>query len=201
MRLQYLRCGAAPVSHDGGEHDRPVDVTPPAAARRSRGCFQNSPHVLRNPKAHRRFGGIGIGLRKLSDDVGLESGDVDVACVEHRDGVTIIAERRQDMLERDVQSSGGGRELRAARKRCAKIRRHGNLTKLSGSYAHDVSNGQVGLGRTIKSMSAQAHVAKLTREKATAMPRRCADGNPPSLPNRVPPASGKLFDPQMREFH
>jgi hypothetical protein len=150
MRLQYLRCGAAPVSHDGGEHDRSVDVTPPAAARRSRGCFQNSPHVLRNPKAHRRFGGIGIGLRKLSDDVGLESGDVDVACVEHRDGVTIIAERRQDMLERDVQSSGGGRELRAARKRCAKIRRHGNLTKLSGSYAHDVSNGQVGLGRTIK---------------------------------------------------
>jgi hypothetical protein len=36
------------------------------------------------------------------------------------------------------------------------------LTKLGGSHAHDVSNDQVGLGRTIN-MSVQAHVAKLTR--------------------------------------
>jgi len=150
VRLQYLRCGAAPVSDNGGKHDCPVDVTPPAAARRSRGCLQNPADVLRNTEAHRRFGGIGVRLRKLSDDVSLESGDVDVACVEDRDGVTIVAKRRQDVLERNVQSSSAGRELRATRKRCAKIRRHGNLTKLSGSYAHDISNGQVGLCRTIK---------------------------------------------------
>jgi hypothetical protein len=98
MRLQHLRGGAAPISDDGGEHDRPVDVASPAAARGSSSRFQNPPHVLRYPEAYRCFGRIGFGVRKLPDDVGLERCDVDVARVENCDGVAIIAKRRQHVL-------------------------------------------------------------------------------------------------------
>jgi hypothetical protein len=43
------------------------------------------------------------------------------------------------MLQRHIRRTGTGREFRAARQRCAEIRRHRNLTKFSVSHAHDVS--------------------------------------------------------------
>jgi hypothetical protein len=75
----------------------------------------------------------------LPGDIRFRSRDIDVARVEHCDGVMIVTERCKQMFQRDVRRTGSGREFRSARQRCAEIRRHGNLTKFSGSHAHDVS--------------------------------------------------------------
>jgi len=146
MRLQRLRRHATPVANDRGKDNSAVDIAPAASPRRRSGSFQNAPHVRRNAETDWRIRRRLI-LRKLPGDIRLQGGDIDVARVEHRNGVTIVTERRKKMFQRHVGRTGTGREFRAARQRCAEIRRHGNLTKFSGSHAHDVS-------RMIKTASA-----------------------------------------------
>jgi len=146
MRLQRLRRHAPPVPDDRGKDNRPVDVAATASPRRCGGSFQNAPHVRRNAETDGRIGRR-FALRKLPGDIRFQGGDIDVARVEHCNGVTIVAKRRKQMLQRHVRRTGTGSEFRAARQRCAEVRRHRNLTKFSGSHAHDVS-------RMIKTASA-----------------------------------------------
>lgn len=139
MRLQYVRGQAAPVADNGRENDGAVNISPSAAARRSSSGFENTAHVMRNAEARRRLFRIGGRLSKLPHDVRFERRDINVARVEYCDGVRIVAERGQQVLKSYIGRTGRGRKLGATRQRCTEIRRHRNLSKISSSYAHDVS--------------------------------------------------------------
>jgi len=139
MCLQNISCETAPVADDRGKHDGAVDVPASAATRRRSGGFQNSPHVRRHTEIGWRVIRVDARLRELSHHVRFEARDINVARVEHRDGVRIVAKRRQKVLQRDIRRTRACRELGPARQRRAKIRRHRDLSEISGGYAHDIS--------------------------------------------------------------
>jgi hypothetical protein len=141
--LQNVGGQTAPVAHNRGKNDSAIDVPASAAPRRRSGRFEDAPHVRRDAEAGRRLVRIDARLRELPHHIRLERRDINVAGVQHRDGVRIVAERRQQMLERDIGRTGASRELGPARQRRAKIRRHRNLSEVSGGYAHDISRPAV----------------------------------------------------------
>lgn len=143
MRLQDVRGQTAPIADDRGKHDGAVNVPASAAPRRRSGRFEDAPHVRRDAEAGRRLVRIDARLRELPHYIRLERRDINVAGVEHRDGVRIVAERRQQVLERDIGRASASRKLGPARQRRAKIRRHWNLSEVSGGYAHDISRPAV----------------------------------------------------------
>lgn len=153
MRLQYVRSRAAPIADNCCEDDGAVDIPPSATASRRSGSLENAPYVMRNTETRRRLPRIDGRLSKLTDNVGFERGDVNVARVEHCDGVRIVAERRQQVLKSYVGCTGRSRKFGAARQRRAEIRRHRDLSKVSGSYAHDVSRQSVKNGVKTSSRS------------------------------------------------
>ena len=143
MRLQDVRGQTAPIADDRGKHDGAVNVPASAAPRRRSGRFEDAPHVRRDAEAGRRLVRIDARLRELPHHVRLECRNINVARVEHRNGVRIVAERRQQVLERDIGRASASRKLGPARQRRAKIRRHWNLSEVSGGYAHDISRPAV----------------------------------------------------------
>lgn len=143
MRLQYVRGSAAPIPDNRREDDGAVDIPPSAAARRGGGGFEDTSHVRGNAKTRRRLRRIDGRLGEPTDNVSFERRDVNVARVEHCDGVRIVTERRQQVLKGYVGSTAGSRKFGAARQRGTEIRRHRNLSKVGSSYAHDVSKHAV----------------------------------------------------------
>lgn len=143
MCLQDIRSRAPPIPDNCCENDGAVDIPPSAAARSCRRSLEDTPHVLRNAEARRRFRRIDGRLRKPAHDVGFERRNINVARVEHCDGVRIVAERRQQMLQSYIGRTGRSRKFGATRQRCTEIRRHRNLSKISSSYAHDISRHAV----------------------------------------------------------
>jgi hypothetical protein len=141
--LQDVRSRAPPIPDNCCENDGAVDIAPSAAARGRGGGFEDPPYVMRNAEARRRFRRIDGRLRKPTHDVGFERRNINVARVEHCNGVRIVAERRQQMLQSYIGRTGCSRKFGATRQRCTEIRRHRNLSKISSSYAHDISRHAV----------------------------------------------------------
>ncbi len=71
LGLQHVRCRAAAVADDGGQHDRAVDLAAAPAARGRRGSLQNAPQVDRHARiaALARRSPAAAGWRDSADDV------------------------------------------------------------------------------------------------------------------------------------
>jgi hypothetical protein len=131
--------GASRVTDDGRQHDGAVDITSAAAPGGGGGSFQNAPHLDRDAERI-LLSGWGLGAcQDAGDDVAFDAFTTDMARVEHRNGVGIVAEGGEQMLERNLWRSGRFRELGAASQRRRKLRRHRDLRNIWCRHAHDIS--------------------------------------------------------------
>jgi hypothetical protein len=142
VRLEDFRGIASCIADDGGEHDGAVDIAPAASACRGCGRLQDAPHVLRDAERVlrvRRWLGT---LQDTRDDIGFEALAVDMARIEHGDGVGVVAESREQMLKRHFSGARRPGEVGAPCQRRGEIRRHRNLGNICGRHAHDVSSNE-----------------------------------------------------------
>jgi hypothetical protein len=139
MRLQHLSSSAPGVTDDRGKHNRTIDIASPTTARGGRRRFQDAAHILRDAETDWRLFRGRVGPRKLRNDIRFQRSTVNVARVEHSNGVAIVAKRSQQMFKCNIGRPGGSGKLRPPRQRCAEVRRHRDLTKICGSHAHGIS--------------------------------------------------------------
>jgi hypothetical protein len=139
MGLENLCGHASGIADDGGEHDGAIDIASTASPRRRCGCLQDAPDVLRHAERVLRVRRLLRALQDTRDDVGPKTLGVDLTRIEHGDGVGIVAESREQVIERHVGRACRAGEVGAARQRCREIRRHRDLRNICCRYAHDVS--------------------------------------------------------------
>ncbi|CAA2143883.1 hypothetical protein HYPP_04463 [Hyphomicrobium sp. ghe19] len=85
------------------------------------------------------FSGGFSALQDARDDVSLQAFGVDLAGVQHRARIGIVAEGCEQMLERNLCRAARPGKVGTPSQRGTKIRRHRNLRNICGRHAHDVS--------------------------------------------------------------
>lgn len=133
-------CGrASRVADNCGQHDRAVDIAPAASARGRSRSLEDAPNVLRYAEGIMTFRRRFSALQDARDDISLQAFSVDLASIQHRGRIGIVAEGREQMLKRNLCRAARPGKVGPPCQCGTEIRRHRNLRNICGRHAHDVS--------------------------------------------------------------
>lgn len=125
MGPQDMRRRAAAFPDDRSEHDGPVDLSPPALMG-GRGCVFQDAHKLGRGHRRRDLDAWNAVLDSADEcrRLGGQAGKIDIAGLQDRAGILILAERQQQMLEHDGAMGLVTSIVVSARQRCSQHMRH-----------------------------------------------------------------------------
>ena len=109
LRLEECRRHAAAFADDRGQHDGAVDLRPPALARGRFGVGQDLRQFGIGARAHPLRQCRILLLADERGDLVAQPSEIHVARREHADGVVILSERQQEMLQGDGAMHRGSR--------------------------------------------------------------------------------------------
>jgi hypothetical protein len=122
VRFENFSRDAAGISDDGGEHDSAVNLAPAASPGSGGGCFKDAPYFDRDAKRILRGSVLRNILQHAGNDVGLDPLTADMARIEHRHGLRIVAEGSEQMLKRNLRRASRTGELGATSQGFGKLR-------------------------------------------------------------------------------
>ncbi len=113
---------ALPITHDGREDDRTIDLSTLATfGCRVRG-LQDAPQVRRYHRCCARvLRGPLLQAPEIARNIGSEPRNVDVTCSQNQSGILVFTQRQQHVLQRHAGVGLGARILGSARERLLEV--------------------------------------------------------------------------------